>query len=171
MGKNIKTNLIEYLGDYILINGKKYSTKNTNNDYIAKDIDGIMNFYKWFGESKTLLNHKPIVYYHISNHIFNEFKPSIFGKMGKGIYFTSIYDDLKTYHNNRYEGGTIYECYLKIENPLEIENPFSKRNDDNDGVIALKGQEGEEIKVYQSNQIKSVENDGSFDIDDNNIYS
>ena len=63
------------------------------------------------------------------------------------------------------------KCYLKIENPLEIENPFSKRNDNNDGIIAFKGKSGEEIKVYDSNQIKSVKNDGSFDINDSNIYS
>ena len=161
---------IDILPDYINIDGEKYSTKNSNGEFIAKDSDSIINFYKWFGNSKTVdSKQRPLVFYHVSNSNFNEFTPSKFGKMGSGIYFTSIYNDIKIH--NKYGGSIIYKCYLKIENPLEIENPFSKRNDNNDGIIAFKGKSGEEIKVYDSNQIKSIENDGSFDINDSNIYS
>lgn len=160
----------EILEDYIQIDGVTYSTKNSNGNFISTDINFIINFYKWFDKSKTVDdNQRPIVYYHISNKIFNVFTPSIFGKMGEGIYFTSILSDI-TKHN-KYAGGKIYSCYLKIENPLEIETPFSKRNDNNDGIIAFKGKSGEEIKVYRPNQIKSIDNDGSFDIFDDNIYS
>ena len=175
--KFIATTIREYLNesvniltDYINIDGKKYSTKNSNGEYISKDMESIINFYKWFGKSKTVDSQKrPIVYYHVSNSKFNEFIPSRFGKMGSGIYFTSIYNDIKIH--NKFDDSVIYECYLKIEKPLEIENPFSKRNDNNDGIFAFKGKSGEEIKVYVSNQIKSVENDGSFNINDSNIYS
>lgn len=165
------TENIDILDDYIIIDNIKYSTKNSNNEYISKNIESIINFYKWFGDSKTLdSNQRPIVYYHISNNIFDVFEPSRFGKMGPGIYFTSIYNDLK--QHNKYTSSVIYKCYLKIENPLEIEHPFSKRNEDNDGIIAFKGKSGEEIKVYKSSQIKSADNnDGTFDISDNNIYS
>jgi len=150
------------LSDYIDYKGKKLSTKNSNGDFISKNIDNIINFYNWFGNSKTLdSNNKPIVFYHISNSNFNKFEKSKFGKMGPGIYFTSIYSDIKTH--NKTGGSNLYTCYLKIENPLEIENPFSKRNDNNDGIIAFKGKNGEEVKVYDSNQIKSIDNDGSFD--------
>lgn len=175
--KFIATTIREYLNentdilsDYINIDGENYSAKNSNGDFIAKDSDSIINFYKWFGNSKTFdSKQRPLVFYHASNTNFNEFRPSKFGKMGSGIYFTSIYNDIK--QHNKYEGSIIYKCYLKIENPLEIENPFSKRNDNNDGIIAFKGKSGEEIKVYDSNQIKSIENDGSFDINEPNIYS
>jgi hypothetical protein len=175
--KFIATTIREYLNesvsiltDYINIEDKKYSTKNSNGEYISKDMESIINFYKWFGNSKTVDSQKrPIIYYHVSNSKFNEFIPSRFGKMGSGIYFTSIYNDIKIH--NKSGGSVIYECYLKIENPLEIENPFSKRNDNNDGIFAFKGKSGEEIKVYESTQIKSIENDGSFDINDSNIYS
>jgi len=161
---------VNILTDYINIGGKKYSTKNSNGEHISKDMESIINFYKWFGNSKTVDSQKrPIIYYHVSNSKFNEFTPSRFGKMGSGIYFTSIYNDIKIH--NKSGGSVIYECYLKIENPLEIENPFSKRNDNNDGIFAFKGKSGEEIKVYESTQIKSIENDGSFDINDSNIYS
>ena len=160
----------DVLNDYIEIDGINYSTKNSNGDFISSDVNSIINFYKWFGNSKTLDNKKrPIIYYHVSNSKFNVFKPSRFGKMGSGIYFTSILSDIKMH--NKFDGSVIYRCYLKIENPLEIENPFSKRNDNNDGIFAFKGKSGEEIKVYNSNQIKSVENDGSWDINDDNIYS
>jgi hypothetical protein len=115
---------------------------------------------------------RPLVCYHISNNKFEEFKPSVFGKMGRGIYFTSIKDDLKIHDKYKDDNIIIYECYLKIENVLILDNPFSKRNETGiDGIIAFKNKQGEEIKVYLPNQIKSVDNDGSFDIDDNNIYS
>jgi len=175
--KFIATTIREYLNesvnilpDYINIDGENYSTKNSNDEYISKNMESIINFYKWFGNSKTIDSQKrPILYYHVSNSKFNEFIPSRFGKMGSGIYFTSIYNDIKIH--NKTGGSVIYECYLKIENPMEIENPFSKRNDNNDAIFAFKDKSGEEIKVYDSNQIKSVENDGSFDINDSNIYS
>jgi len=173
----IATSINEYLneqkrvsGELIEIDGVKRPTKNSNGDYIAKDINSITNFYKWFNDSKAVDDkNRPMVYYHVSNSRFNVFKPSRFGKMGTGIYFTSILTDI-TQHN-KYEGSIIYNCYLKMEDPLEIEHPFSKRNDNNDGIIAFKGQSGEEIKVYNSYQIKSVDNDGSWDADDENINS
>lgn len=156
--------------DFIEINGKKYSTKNSINEYISNDYDSIVNFYKWFGDSKTIDSmNRPIVYYHISPNDFTIFNSSRFGKMGAGIYFTSIFNDLKIH--NKYDNCKIYKCYLKIENLLEIENPFSKRDYDNDGIIAFKGKSGEEVKVYNSNQIKSINNDGSFNVNDDNIYS
>ena len=121
---------IDILPDYINIDGEKYSTKNSNGDFIAKDSDSIINFYKWFGNSKTVdSKQRPLVFYHVSNSNFNEFTPSKFGKMGSGIYFTSIYNDIKIHNKNG--GSIIYKCYLKIENPLEIENPFSKYPDAN----------------------------------------
>ncbi len=151
-------------------------------EYIAKVVREHLNevdnpksnlndkFWAWFGNSKVVdSSGNPMICYHVSNHKFNTFKPSINGKMGEGIYFTSIFNDIK--QHDKYDGSIIYKCYLKIENPLEIENPFSKRNDNNDGIIAFKGQSGEEIKVYTSNQIKSIENDGTWDSSDNNIYS
>jgi hypothetical protein len=162
----------EYINsDFIEIDNIIYVTKNSNNEYITKDINSLKNFYKWFGESKMVdSQNRPLVCYHISNNKFDEFKPSIFGKMGSGIYFTSIKDDLKIH--NKYGSGIIYNCYLKIENMLILDNPFSKRNEaDIDGIVAFKNKQGEEIKVYLPNQIKSIDNDGSFDIDDNNIYS
>jgi hypothetical protein len=161
---------VDGLDEYIYIKGIKRSTKNSNGDFISNNIESISNFYNWFGESKTVDSKKrPIVYYHVSNAKFNKFNPSKFGKMGSGIYFTSIYSDIK--QHDKYDGLIVYECYLRIENPLEIENPFSKRNDDNDGIIAFKGRSGEEVKVYVSNQIKSIDNDGSWSVGDDNIFS
>ena len=137
---------------------------------IAKDSESLNNFYGWFGDSKMVDDMgRPMVFYHISPKEFTVFKSGVFGKMGEGIYFTSIKDDLKVH--NKYGGSKIYECYLIIENPLVIDHPFAKRHDNNDGVIAGKGESGEEIKVYTPHQIKAINNDGSFDLDDQNMYS
>jgi len=181
LGKFVATTIRGYLNEqqilkdniipeFIYIDGEKKYTTNSIGGLISNNIESIINFYKWFGESKMIdSNKKPIVCYHISNIDFNEFKPSVFGKMGAGIYFTSIKNDIKIHNKN--DGSTLYKCYLKIENMLEIENPFSERTLDNDGIIAFRGKNGEEIKIYEPNKVKSVENDGTWDIGNDNIYS
>ena len=121
---------IDILPDYINIDGEKYSTKNSNGEFIAKDSDSIINFYKWFGNSKTVdSKQRPLVFYHVSNSNFNEFTPSKFGKMGSGIYFTSFYNDIKIH--NKSGGSIIYKCYLKIE------NPYYATDDDNERLAEL----------------------------------
>jgi hypothetical protein len=118
------------------------------------------------------------------------------GMFGKGFYFT---DDIK-YANtyNRNKNGSTYEVYLKISNPLIIKNksdiPIIEVSDDTiedmynapniysekfrefliennyDGVIDNISSIKQFVVLYP-NQIKSIENDGSWNINDNNILS
>lgn len=162
------------------------------------------NFKKWFGDSKIIdSNGNPIICYHGSNtkniKIFNlDFvgKNTDSGMYGKGFYFTDNIKYADTY--NRTKNGDTLEVYLKISNPLIINNKFDIPKihvpDDTledlyngskiysekfrqfliennyDGVVANMFSEKQFVALYP-NQIKSVNNDGSWDIDDNNIFS
>lgn len=160
--------------DFILVDGIEKSTKNSENKYISNNIESILNFYKWFGNSVFVdEKNRPLVCYHITNNNFNVFKPSKIGKMGSGIYFSSFKDDV-IIHGKRYNANIILSVYLTGENTSQITNPFSKKELSNnyDSIWASRGEKGaEEILVMNSNQIKSVDNDGSWDTNDDNIYS
>jgi hypothetical protein len=158
--------------DEININGKNRPTKNSNGDYISKSINGIKNFYSWFGESKLVDNqNRPLVVYHGTgaDTKFNKFNKSTFGtKMGSGVYFTSIESDARKYAA-RYGGGKVIEVYLKCEKLAVISNPFAKNElpSSYDSIRAFPNQSGEEIMVKEPEQIKAVDNNGDFSNDDN----
>jgi|688.fasta_scaffold871285_1 hypothetical protein len=106
------------------------------------------NFFKWFGNSKMINEDgSPIIFYHGTDKIFNVFKKSKYGSNGPGVYLTPYREFAEM------SGNIIMPVYVKIENEL-------------DGIIA-----GYEIVVKKINHIKSIKNDGTWDIDDNNIYS
>lgn len=203
------------------------------------------NFKTWFGNSKVIDNNgNPSVCYHgTPNGGFVEFKPKI-GNKGKakqqadiGSHFSIDKEYAKGYSGNN-KNSKIYECYLKIENPL-IVNHVIYNNDENfekyyniantlfknkmpkDFYYDNMGDKHDEIQfiiinrftvdniqpaklyelltkygfdgmfhepynktnlqqfnphpkayiVLKPNQIKSVDNDGTWDINDNNIYS
>lgn len=149
------------------------------------------NFIKWFGNSKvTNINGKPLVVYHGTRgepfDTFNDF-----------TYFTEDFFNADGYAN----GETVYEVYLSIQNPIiidckdkkwdKLETPYGTStreivsNIDTtkyDGIIFTNikdawfddadYQNASTVYVnFSPNQVKSVDNDGTWDIDDNNIFS
>jgi hypothetical protein len=173
IGKHIATSIFEYLNE-------QNNTENGLND----------NFWKWFGNSKVVYNNKPFPVYHGSPDEFDEFMYESF--------FTEDYFNADGYAR---EDGIVYEVYLSIKNPLildckdkkwdDIDTPYGTSttevvsNADRskyDGIIFInikdawfddaEYQDSSTIyATFSPNQIKSIENDGSWDIDDNNIYS
>ncbi len=165
--------IIKNIKDTIIINGIEKTTKNSNNQFIHNTIQGIKNFYNWFGNSKFVdSDGRPLVIYHGTASDFNKFNKSTFGtKMGDGIYFTSIKSDAIKY-SDRYGGnGKVMEVYLKGEDIAIISNPFAKKELPSryDSIWAFKGRSGEEIMVKESEQIKAVSNNGQFSHNDD-IY-
>ena len=185
--KFIATTIREYLNE-------QQETQTSLND----------NFKKWFSNSKVVDKEgNPMICYHGSNNkdikTFNldlTGKNTDSGMFGKGFYFTNNIKYANTY--NRTKNGETLEVYLKISNPLMINNkidiPKIKIPDDSledmynspniysekfrqfliennyDGVIDNMSSIKQFVALYP-NQIKSVENDGTWDISDNNIYS
>lgn len=116
---------------------------------LIKSIPSELNikFKKWFGKSKVVDDKgKPLIVYHGTNKKFNTFKKSKYGAMGSGIYLTT-HKEVAEMH-----GDFVMELYAKIE-------------DDSDGIIA-----GHEVIIYKPENIKSIYNNGSWDIDNSNIY-
>lgn len=147
------------------------------------------NFKKWFNGSKVTFNGKPLVVYHGSTEKFEEFVATTF--------FTDDYFNAEGYSND----GIVYEVYLSIKKPLiidcqdkkwdELETPYGSSTrevvgnvDKNkyDGIIFINIKDawfddaefqdaGTVYVTFSSNQIKSTDNDGSWDISDKNIFS
>lgn len=211
------------------------------------DIKLNNNFYKWFGDSKVVdKNGKPMICYHgTKKGGFDEFNPKI-GYKGKskqqvdlGSHFSIDKEYSAIYAGNK-KTSRIYECFLRIENPLYTNQIFWREDNEveflkylsfitktfnlklnNDYYYDKNGSKQNEPqnimlssflideipsnKLYNSlinfgfdgvfhepynlqglkqikkhpvayviltpNQVKSTQNDGSWDINDNNIYS
>lgn len=150
-------------------------------------------FKKWFGDSKVVdESGKPLVVYHGTEsdkqfEIFETGKPD----GTEAIYFSS---DKKT--ANSYSATLpVYEVFLKIENPFIVNaqgqeyNNFTAEIRSNldwairnghDGVIIKNIRDGwsqnkggkvaDTYVVFSPEQIKSVNNQGTFDAENPNIY-
>lgn len=172
------------LRKFIATTIREYLNENQNIDNNLND-----NFWKWFGDSATIENGEPIVCYHGTDCDFKSFSKNKIGynhwqsksdTYGGGFFFT----DKERYAHN---GGVIKKVYLKIENPLirtvgdyyyatDLYDNNSTlflqeaKENGNDGII-IKSTSGSLYIVFEPNQIKSIENDGTYDLNDNNIFS
>ena len=153
------------------------------------DIENLNdNFWSWFRGSKIVNNGKPLPVYHGSSSSFNKFRGA--------SYFT---DDW--FNADGYAGGeNVYEVYLNIKNPLIVDGGDKKWDDieteygsstqevvgnvpsSYDGVIFknikdswiddVEYQDSGTVYVtFKANQIKAIDNDGTWDSNDDNIYS
>lgn len=114
------------LPDFIDISGKKHPTKNELGDFISSSIEGIINFWKWFGNSKTIDSKgRPKVYYHQSQTKITEFfktkgiKRPTYSQAKEGIYFSDDKDVTEAKYK-KHDKGQLVSAYLKIENPLDM---------------------------------------------------
>ena len=132
----IDANEKEYTGETIKINGKERSVYNSHGVRIAKSAKALKAFYKWFGNSKAVDEQgRPKVLYHGTPRAsFLNFV----GKDGKQrFFFTDDISIAETYSGSSHivtreeaEGAAagdidpsagIYQVYLKIENPEEVD--------------------------------------------------
>ncbi|MDD3230277.1 MAG: JAB domain-containing protein [Oscillospiraceae bacterium] len=161
-----KTGNSKTLPDTISVDGIERPATNSEGNPIAQTEEGIRNFWKWFGESKVVdEDGRPLVVYHGTDAEFNEFIPS-----KRGIWLTPNKERAKGYAQNRTNNSgseIIMPLYANIKNPLDQETnenyvPYNKLG--HDGWIS-KFPDGRmfTVVVENSNQIKSVENVGSFD--------
>ena len=157
------------------------------------------NFYKWFEDSKATQNNEPVVYFHKSRHHekFDIFSCSEGIKNPynncHGFYFVA-----KPYkHCIEYIGqGVEFYVYLRMNNPFyiyddglgrpdsfkdmdggifkhhDIHEPFYLEIKDRgfDSVIIENWRYYNQYIVFHPNQIKSVDNNGNYSKESNNIF-
>lgn len=170
-----------YQKDTIVVDGVERPIENSLGGMIARTEQGLINFWRWFGNSKVVdKDGKPLVVYHGTSSKFDTFDINKSGKntgtaiYGQGFYFTTDKEVAIKWGAKRGE-PIVVSAYVKLENPNmveELEYPKDSREKGFDGVIAkVWGTKDLEIVAFESNQIKSTDNKGVFDYkDDNMLY-
>lgn len=177
-----------YEGETINIDGVERTVYNSNGDRIAMSEPALRNFYKWFGDSKVVDEQgRPLVVAHSTDAIFDAFDINKAGEsgdagwLGTGFYF---FGDRSL--DNQY-GKYVMPVYLKIENPYyatyEEKSELADINDKTasddfrdklvdggyDGVY-YNADLNQEWVAFNSNQIKSTSNRGTYSESDNIYY-
>ena len=96
-------------------------------DNLYESIELNNNFWKWFGNSKTIKDGQPMVFYHGTPNAFTTFdisKTSPYGTVGQGFYFTDSKQTAENYIGGILDRKTpnshVKSCYLRIENPYNL---------------------------------------------------
>lgn len=187
----------EYTGETIEINGVERTVYNSNGDRIAKSAEALRNFYKWFGDSKVVDNQgRPLVVYHGTDAEFDTFAIGEHGgTYGTGIYFgrkstadrygqisMSVYlkitnpyiVDGTNYRDLAETANNVYQKETKGNGELIYDDDIINwylQQQDFDGIIDSKYiTSANEFVTFKPNQIKSVNNRGTFSADTGNIY-
>jgi len=137
----------------------------------TKNITETKEFKDWFGDSKIVdKNGKPLIVYHGTNKKFNTFKEE-FPKnpeLHTGFWFTSNKKLAEEY-------GEVTAYYIKSSNPIFNKDRDTYQENGFDSYIYTPSEENNlkhdfNINVLNPNQIKAVENKGTFNSNSNNIY-
>jgi hypothetical protein len=139
-------------------------------------------FKRWFGDSKVVdAKGEPLVVYHGTKSDISEFQPSRGGEYGSGIYFTADEGAASMYagRSSGESGENVLPVYLSLRNPFLARNREAPRAlgmkrlraMGHDGIIAT-GPTGErQYIVFDSAQVKSAFNRGTFDPNDPSILA
>ena len=176
----------EYKGETITINGKERTVYNSEGQRIAKSKEALENFYKWFGDSKVVDEQgRPLVVYHNSGAP-REVLSREYARTSieiQGVFFAPQSDPYQEY------GPYEHEVYLKIENPADWKTAYQEhgiklgeREDSGikvrewlqdkgyDGVMLYEDGQLYELIAFESNQIKSTQNRGTYSESENIYY-
>lgn len=120
VGRNPSTEYVVFNSDNIKILNKL--TESKLND----------NFWKWFGNSKTIKDGQPMVFYHGTPNAFTTFdisKTSPYGTVGQGFYFTDSKQTAENYIGGVLDRKTpnshVKSCYLKMTKPYNFDDMIS----------------------------------------------
>lgn len=118
-----------------------FINQNSLGQKIADDAASLKRFWRWFGNSATVDGQgRPVVFYHGSPYKFDRFNT-------KHVFFSTKRTFALNYAIDKsFEGGldaspNVYDCYLRLKNPLDIGNPKK--------IIQILNSVGDKpIKVY-----------------------
>jgi hypothetical protein len=153
----------------ITVDGVERSTLNSNNQAIHPTVEGVENFWRWFGDSKVVdESGRPLVVYHGTDAVFDTFKKELqksgqYG--GEGFFFTERSDIADNF------GDVVMPLYLKAEIGIP-EKRQAKKQGESVSVdhIQAKDDDRKIWVVFEPNQIKSAtDNTGEFNPNNPNI--
>lgn len=171
----------EYTRDTIKVDGKERTVYNSNGDRIAKSKEALTNFWRWFGDSKVVDEQgRPLVVYHGTDAEFDTFDMTK-GRSTmdiQGAFFSPWELDSKGY------GSNVRAFYIKLEKPASEGIAYKELNKHKGqtgaGTMARESlvsmgydgvdNSGEEYIVFKPENIKSVDNRGTYSSDTGNIY-
>ncbi len=135
-------------------------------------------FWKWFGDSKVVdKKGRPLVVYHGTDQHFDIFEKLKINEISaaSGFFFSGSRSDAKGY------GKIVIKAFLTIKEPIYIDSFDYKKIDSavksigkrHDGIIVKNYANGyiSAYVVFDPAQIKSVDNDRTWDADDHSIRS
>ena len=184
---------------FINFEGELKHTTNSEGKAIGKSFAEIYNFYRWFGDSKAVDEQgRPLVVYHGTSKDFEIFKntnkrfrnkyDNYEVKDVRGFYFTPDIKSAEVYSQADEGTPNIKEVYLSLKKPkvynnyediafITSEKVSELKKAGYDGAVYKdRGEFGEtdssmtEYVVFEANQIKSTDNRGTFDPNEDNIY-
>lgn len=161
----------------------------------AKAKTFAQSFKTWFGESKVVdANGEPMIVWHGTEYSFEEFELDTDNVRGKhlfhknvGFFFTDRQDKAL-----KYKHANTIPVYLSLQNPgessvvkdgvldnLHKENQILEDDRYDSAVFVRYDKEGDmngkapttQYVAKSSNQIKSIDNEGAFSTQSNNIYA
>lgn len=152
------------------------SYKNRINELAGIKKPGELNdaFKFWFKDSKVVRDGQPLMVHHGTGKKFRKF--NIKKSVQPIIWFTSSKGSIEAGEVGAAGHGHIMDLYISMQNPAGW-NEYEKYGL---GQLESMGYDGAILPdpdgkfdgfVFNPNQIKSVYNDGTWDADDNNIYS
>lgn len=110
----------------IMLDGEQRHENNSLGQPIHHTYEGISNFHKWFGKSKTVDSvGRPHVFYHGTGSDIKSFSHQYTGKgtdaYGAGFYFTNTPATANTYSLDKESANTV-PVYLKVTKPIMYGN-------------------------------------------------
>lgn len=160
----------------LTIEGRPRSRLNSKGDLLHATEEGIVNFWKWFGDSKCIDEvGRPLVVYHGTKAVIDVFKtPAWFTDNEKfADMFSADWGD-----GTRTTDSKVIPVYLRITTPFNTDDwdvteylgrtpawVKSRKREGFDGVFFRSPDDAHEIEwvVFDANQIKSVtHNSGEF---------
>lgn len=177
-------------GNYSLNSNNIYESLNSNSNFkllnenslgqpIANDEESLKKFYDWFGNSKVVDKQgRPLVVYHGGGR-FDTFRYSYDGT----YYFTTNKEYAERYakdyidEKERKGLGELKAVYLNIKNPAPqdvmdrntLDQVIAQGYDGHIFEDILSEKDDKIIRVFNPNQIKSINND-TWNPNSNNIY-
>lgn len=112
------------LPETIAVDGVQRPTTNSNGKPIHPTLDGIKNFWRWFGESKVMDEQgRPLVVYHGTAAEFYSFDNKKTGSndgglWGRGHYFAENPESANRYAMLHGDEARVIPAYVSIKNPL-----------------------------------------------------